>query len=262
MNKKLLIHQAKYRLQLLLHRFGWQISRHNPVKTEDNVYEIEKRLLRNPKSPVIFDVGAWVGKTVKAHLSVFPDATVHAFEPFPSSFDQLQNAFADNGSVQAQQFAMSNVVGEATFYSNNIETTNSLLASESTETSDDFFRDTKETITVQTTTLDEYCAQNDVASIDLLKLDIQGGELNALKGATQLLQAKAISLIYCEVEFIEHYKDNPLYHDVASFLEGYGYSFYNFYGAVTDEHGELSWADALFYSPNLRAVVKGTEAKK
>lgn len=257
MNKKLIIHQAKYRLQLLLHRFGWQISRHNPIKLEDNVYEIEKRLLGNPKSPVIFDVGAWIGKTVNAHLDVFSDAQIHAFEPFPSSFEQLDKAFAENDKVHVQKVAISNSIGTANFHSNNIETTNSLLASELTETADDFFRDTKETITVPTTTLDEYCSQNSIDSIDLLKLDIQGGELDALKGAKRLLQSKSISLIYCEVEFIEHYKDNPLYHDVASFLETYGYSFYNFYGAVTDEHGELSWADALFYSSDMQAVVKG-----
>jgi FkbM family methyltransferase len=256
MNMKLLIQYAKYYVQIALNSFGWQVSRYHKLQTED-IYQIEKRLLGNISDGVIFDVGAWVGNTAQSYLNVFSESKVYAFEPFPESFSKLNERFKGVGNISVEQVALSSEVGIATFYSNSIETTNSLLESAKTLTSDDFFRDTKDKIEVKTTTLDAYCLENDIKKIDLLKLDVQGGELKVLEGAKKLLESKSISLIFCEVEFIEHYKDQPLCHNIVSFLSDYGYRFYNFSGAVTNEYGELSWADALFYSEDLVGVVKG-----
>ena len=52
-------------------------------------------------------------------------------------------------------------------------------------------------------------------------LDMQGAELAMLKGATDLLST--IKLIYTEVEFIEAYKDQPLYKDIKLWLESKGF---------------------------------------
>jgi FkbM family methyltransferase len=52
---------------------------------------------------------------------------------------------------------------------------------------------------VQALTLDDYCAENNVERIDLLKLDVEGAELEALRGATRLLQEGRIGCLLFEV---------------------------------------------------------------
>ncbi len=51
--------------------------------------------------------------------------------------------------------------------------------------------------------------------VDVLKLDVQGSELQVLKGASGMLAAGGISLIYAEVHLVEVYEGQPLLHDVT-----------------------------------------------
>jgi hypothetical protein len=76
-------------------------------------------------------------------------------------------------------------------------------------------------------------------------MDIQGAELNALKGARKLLSQKNITMIVTEVEFKELYKNQPLYEDLAVYLRDYGYVLVGLYDFHYVE-GILSWADAIF----------------
>ena len=73
-------------------------------------------------------------------------------------------------------------------------------------------------LTVKTTQMDNV---GDLAAIDLLKLDIQGYELEVLKHATQSL--KNTLVIESEVEFLALYKDQPLFGDLQCFLRDQGF---------------------------------------
>ncbi|HXG90834.1 MAG TPA: FkbM family methyltransferase [Blastocatellia bacterium] len=100
--------------------------------------------------------------------------------------------------------------------------------------------------TVPVTTLDKHCERNNVERIDLLKTDTQGYDLNMLRGADRLLSQQRIKLIYSEVVFTTLYQNQPLFYDVALFLQGHGYRFVDFYGKRRDEHNNLMECDALF----------------
>ncbi len=76
---------------------------------------------------------------------------------------------------------------------------------------------------VSTRTLDSL---DGLGRIDFIKMDIQGAELMALEGAISTL--KNTSVIQCEVEFIELYKDQPLFADVDRFLRSQGFCFLQF----------------------------------
>jgi FkbM family methyltransferase len=77
------------------------------------------------------------------------------------------------------------------------------------------------TVTCPSTTLDHYCEQNHITSIDAMKLDTQGSELDVLKAATGILET--VSLIDIEVEFNELYEGQPLFCDVDGFLRSRGF---------------------------------------
>lgn len=74
---------------------------------------------------------------------------------------------------------------------------------------------------LETTTLDSWANESRVHSIDYLKIDTQGSELNILKGATSIL--KTVRALEVEVEFNPIYIDQPLFSDVDAFLRSQGF---------------------------------------
>ena len=104
---------------------------------------------------------------------------------------------------------------------------------------------------VRTQRLDDLLA--DLPEIDFLKLDIQGFELSALRGAPAVLARTA--MIQCEAEFAPIYAGQPLFSDVELHLRGRGFSFIDFHApahrapAVPSgriRNDQLLWADAIF----------------
>ena len=90
-----------------------------------------------------------------------------------------------------------------------------------------------------------------LSSPDFLKIDIQGGELNALRGCGGYLKNDLIGL-EIEVEFLPLYENQPLFGDVVSFLDGFQFQFIDFVNLRRWERTELSGfgqlvhGDALF----------------
>jgi FkbM family methyltransferase len=99
---------------------------------------------------------------------------------------------------------------------------------------------------MKTRTLDSL----DLDNSDFIKIDIQGGELNALKGGEDLL--KNTLGLEVEVEFIELYNDQPLFGEICSFLDGAGFEFFDFVNFSRWErqshntYGQCTFGDALF----------------
>jgi FkbM family methyltransferase len=76
-------------------------------------------------------------------------------------------------------------------------------------------------ITVSLSTVDLWAAENGISNIDFMWLDLQGHELTMLKNSKAILPG--VKLIYMEVEFVEAYKNQPLYWDIKSWLEEQGF---------------------------------------
>jgi FkbM family methyltransferase len=120
--------------------------------------------------------------------------------------------------------------------------------------------DIVDTIMLPSETVDRVAQQANV-NFDVIKLDVQGAELDVLKGATNsLAQTLAIDI---EVEFCELYKDQPLFDQIFSFLRKSGLEFIDFtyiYRWSPDSFnglGQTTFSDALF----MRAPEKVAESK-
>jgi FkbM family methyltransferase len=104
---------------------------------------------------------------------------------------------------------------------------------------------------VQVVTLEEYCNANKVDSINLLKIDTQGYELEVLKGAQGLMKQDRIQLIYLEVNFAELYEDLPQFDEIFRFLCDNNFGLVSFYEFAHQGH-LASWSDALFLNKKLQ----------
>jgi FkbM family methyltransferase len=208
------------------------------------------------KSHVIFDVGANKGDTAADYLSLFPDANIHCFEPFPETLAQLNQRFASDERITIIPKAVAIGTGTTRFFVNHAAATNSLLPRP--DESERFYPKTaspKGEIEVQTTGLDSYCRDNAIDHINVLKLDIQGGELMALSGAESLLKDQRIDLVYSEIQFVPLYQNAAQFDGVWAKLRDTGYTLYDIYDLHRSAGGQLLYGDALFVSQDCKQRV-------
>ena len=215
------------------------------VKRKKSAFAVQRALCQKPR-PVIFDVGAHVGETSTKYRRLFPDGKIYAFEPFPESFLALKLAFSGDNNITPLQLSLSDYSGEATFFSNNWSHTNSLL--KTSESAEQYWGDmvrTKDSLRVKVETLTDICRNYSVPTIDILKIDAQGNELNILRGALDLLRRKAIHLLYFEMIIAPTYQTQPKIDEYFSFLYGLGYRLVGLYDLV-EKDTELLQMDGLF----------------
>ena len=86
----------------------------------------------------------------------------------------------------------------------------------------------KEETEIDTISLDYFIDKHDVGNIDFIKIDVQGAELDIFKGGSKAL--KNVLKIVCEVEFVQHYENQPLFGDVCNYLSQHDIMFNKFLG--------------------------------
>ncbi len=85
--------------------------------------------------------------------------------------------------------------------------------------------DVEKIIEITTTTLDGYHQRKGI-DFDVLKIDVQGGELEVLKGAVQQLDDSVLAVI-AEVEFVKLYEGQNLFSDVDIFMREHGFALFD-----------------------------------
>jgi len=194
---------------------------------------------------VIFDVGANRGLVTRQYRGMFPAAAIHAFEPFTAFREAFWQQNPEKEKIHMNELALAEQEGEADFFLNVNNDTNSLLESITIGASSDKLCANVGVQKVRTLTLDKYCADRRLDHIDILKLDTQGTELSILKGGEALLKAQKIGLIYTEAYFKPQYKDQPMLYDIANYLKQFGYYLEGIYDPYYNERFML-WCDAIF----------------
>jgi FkbM family methyltransferase len=228
------------------------IRRRKPASNSEDPFLVQKFIFNDAKQLIIFDVGAYVGNITAAYRGIFPQATIYCFEPFPDSFRKLSR-LADGKFVKCYQMAICEVNGRAKLQVDSDPSCNSLHLRPKTGAR--YYPDKAQNIgqiEVETQTLDTFCNSEDISEIDILKLDVEGAEIKVLQGASEKLGKKQIKLIYTEIMFVPHYECGCLFYEVASLLDKYGYTLFNFYHLKRARNGQLRRGDAIFVSPEIR----------
>jgi len=184
---------------------------------------------------------------------LFPTAEIHCFEPILESFIRLTQAAADDAGIVVNQLAVSDVTGPVQLYVNRFGATNSRLrpSVSAGEFVPSELLDTVGTERADSTTIDDYCLEHGLDRVDILKLDIQGGELEALLGADRMLAGHRIALVYTELLVAPIYEGQGRAGDVLGALEQHDYRLYGLYNLVYGHNSSLYQMDALFVSPEL-----------
>jgi len=195
----------------------------------------------------IIDVGAAVGEYSKAASFIFPQAHIYAFEPIPDSFRKLENLSKKIKNIQCFNVALSDSVDVSEFHLNEFSFSSSLLNMTKTHKKIFPFTNNETVIKVRTNKLDNVLEDLDLRKPILLKLDVQGAELNVLKGATESLNS--IDVIQLEVNFMNFYEGQASIEDIISFLKSFGFSAFLQINPVFSNK-TLLYSDFIFFRNN------------
>lgn len=152
-------------------------------------------LLRGEPNLTIFDVGAFRGDYgAMARQVLGPQAVIHCFEPGEMALRQLRRR-APQADLHVHGVGLSNVEGHATLHH---ESATPTMASLHPDTLAAVGGLATERATIDVTTLDEFCERHAISTVDLLKIDTEGTEIDVLRGATRMLGDGAFRIIQFE----------------------------------------------------------------
>lgn len=178
---------------------------------EPHVSSLFCSLLKNGMT--VIDVGALIGYyTLLAAKRVGNCGKVLAFEPSPTAFSLLLKNIKINNwnNVRAFKYAVSDKNGKKTFDLSRLS-----------------FAHTKsfDTIVVNTVSIDSFLHSLSIEDVDLVKIDVEGAELEVLRGMKRILSQGKVKII-CEVHPGRLSSLGYSTEDVENILKEYGYKIY------------------------------------
>ncbi len=207
------------------------------------------RMLRSLKAQgieprTILDGGANIGQFARAAVANYPEASIHSFEALPEIATKLQSNLRKFPEVNIIASALGNHEGTLRFRRNAYAQASSALPVHKNK--QESFPDVleREITEVSVNRLENLIDSKDLVAPVLLKLDLQGYELEALKGSTELLPH--IQYVLVETAFKQMYVGEPLFEDILIFLLEYGFHFLRPVDFLKDARGNVVQMDALF----------------
>ncbi|NNE32932.1 MAG: FkbM family methyltransferase [Winogradskyella sp.] len=211
-------------------------DRESYVKADSPIKKILLKLFKRTDQITIFDIGACEGEESLRYCKLFPNAQILTFEPLPKNQDLIRGNIKkyNANNIELISCAVSNLNGFSQFYvssghpdneSNLLDwdfgnKSSSLLLPNSNNNPK--WLEFKEKISVETITLKKVIEEREISQIDFIHMDVQGAELDVLKGADKYL--KQVKAIWLEVSNIELYKGQPLILDVENYMTSKGFT--------------------------------------
>ena len=225
----------------LLRLLGYEYTRSTPNNNGNHVliprlgcdpYKDIKFLLKAKNThPVILDIGANTGQSVKKFKKIFPESVIHSFEPSPKTFEKLSNICSGYSNCTPWNMGIGSNDGFLNLHENTFSVMSSFLKLGSLGWGKEH-----ETSKVPIATVTSFTKQHNIKFIDILKCDTQGFELEVFRGAKQLMIENKIGLIYFEFTFTSIYNDLPKFEDVFSILRDNRFRFITSYQPNFQEH--------------------------
>jgi FkbM family methyltransferase len=202
-----------------LYKVGFPIYR--PLYSVFKIYadRAERQILTGQLSAgcVAVDAGANIG-IYSQFLSrcVGPAGAVHSFEPSPENFRHLSAAVAGLPNVRTNELAVSDKTGRSLLYvSDKLNVDHHTYPTEG---------EARKAIPIKSTTLDDYFAAG--SRVDLIKMDVQGFELHALRGAKRVLQENRDVKLQLEFWPFGLKQAGASADELLSFLEDHSFSLF------------------------------------
>ncbi len=192
----------------------------------------------------VVDVGANRGQFALVARKCFPQAAIYAFEPLKAPGDSFEKLFAGDARVVLTRAAIAPTKGDALMHVAGRDDSSSLLKIGPLQ--GEFFPGTeeRETVCVKTGNLAQWLEAGRIEPPALLKLDVQGYELEALQACAMLVNQFAFA--YVECSFQELYSGQALADEIIAFLDRQDFRLSGVYNISYGSRGQCVQGDFLF----------------
>jgi FkbM family methyltransferase len=239
---------AKNIVKKLFQSFGLNVVRYNASNSEEVLL---KTILKHFNVQTVIDVGANEGQYAAGLLTNGYSGTIYSFEPIQKPFEQLRRKAERTPKWKAFNYGVGSKTEDiAINVSENIVSSSIFSvehASVNAEPSSKIVRQEKiRLVALETFFTDE---KLQLSPETLLKLDVQGFEMEVLKGCQRMLPQ--IRLIQAELSFVPLYQNAPLFQEVVTFLAQKGFEIYSIIPGFRDlASGRMLQADGIFLNTN------------
>lgn len=202
-------------------------------------------VLRNMGSvSSVVDIGANRGQFALVARHCFPEAVVTSFEPLPGPAAALAAVFSEGRPVAVIEAAIGPKLGQATIHISKRDDSSSLLPI--TVKQHALFPGTEQAFEskVRVGRLSDFLGAEALVPPALLKIDVQGYELQVLQGCEDVLDR--FLWIYVECSFVELYAGQALADEVTNWLHVRGFRLQGVHQVQYDDAGHTIQADFLF----------------
>lgn len=234
-------------------------DRYNAENNSDLCTNGELRFMQRmlPSCQTVFDVGANTGDWTARALRINPRLRVHCFEPSRTTYQRLV-ARGLPDSVICNGFGLSSAPGTRMLHVFSAGAgMNSLYRREGLEDAHGLSPQ-ENTEAVEVDTLDRYCNERNILSIDFLKLDVEGHELEVCKGALGMLGTGRIKFVQFEYGGC-NIDARVLLKDLFLFFDQLDYALYKIYPDCLVEQTRYDQRLETFQYQNWVAVKHGVE---
>jgi FkbM family methyltransferase len=237
----------------MLRLCGFEVRRYYSLREE--IRRGKYRWLRDIGILSILDIGANTGQFAVMMNTIFPEATIHSFEPLHDCFLELKNKQSHISSLQCYNIALGEINGKTSIHRNEFTASSSILSTKEDLVS--IFPETAKSDieTIEIATLDSMLEGRSLPKRILAKLDVQGYEMNVLRGAINTLPK--VSVIIVETSFFELYDSQPLFREVYEFLDGNGFDYCGSFDQIPSRaNGAILQQDAMFINRKDKSILK------
>jgi FkbM family methyltransferase len=186
----------------------------------EDVYCISSVVKELPSNPVIIDIGANAGFFDILFLSKIPGATIYAYEPLPDNIQQIQKLISANPQLQDKllttQAAVTGTAKQNIDLYIEKEPQSSVVASVFAN----FDKRNTRKISVQCITLTEIIINNNLQTVDVMKIDCEGSEYDILYNTDPSIIRRA-KMLLIEVHDLDEHQNNIT--ALNNFLKKTGY---------------------------------------
>jgi FkbM family methyltransferase len=231
----------KLALKAFLEKNGWYVRKTKGLAAGfDCFHELRHRFNADVKT--VFDIGAHHGETTFAILERFPNAVVYAFEPVGNNFEILQAAIRHLPNVVCHRLAFSDRAGTVIIVLQQDSQTHTLKRQVAIDGSSKV-----PTARVDVSTLDAFLRDRAVGAIDLLKVDVEGYELNVLSGGRETFSKTPPRFVLLEATLDPADNIHSPLVDIAAHLSAYRYRLLSIYDQIVwPTPSRLAYFNALF----------------
>jgi FkbM family methyltransferase len=218
------------------------------IKPLHNGFSINNNLqwFKNYNFDTIFDIGANEGQFALFTQKIFPFANIFSFEPLSDCFRKIEEISFINKKIKSFNYGLGEKDEELEIFRNNFSPSSSLLKMNSLHY--EIFpytkNHTKEKIIIKK--IDSVFKDFEIGKKILMKIDVQGYEVNVLNGAIDFIN-KYYPLIIIETSYVELYDKEPLFDEIYKKMNMLNYKFIGILDQLYDPNdGKILQGDAMF----------------